>query len=195
MIKRLHPAIWVGLTLFIALIIRTQIERAHVSRLAGDQGDDLVAKTVYLAESARWSPPLIGDRAATLSQALDTATKLMKEDPAGAQAIAEEVRATLFATRVGQPGHPEILKRANELIVACLSARHGHTEVERAKLLRTYEKVSGPAPFLSLLSSLGFVLWLVGLAWLLIGRQSYRVHALSLSAVGLVSYLGFLALA
>ncbi len=195
MIKRLHPAIWVGLTLTVALLVRVQIEKSHVSDLANQPGVDEVSKHIYLAESARWSTPIIGDKSQVLTQALDKADQLKEHNPAGSRAIAEEVRATLYATRVGHPGNTEILQRANQLIVENLAKQHNLGEEEKAKLVQAYKEVRGPSPIFSLLSSIGFVIWLVGLALISIGRKDLRVQAVMLTAGGLISYLGFLALA
>jgi hypothetical protein len=193
--NRVHPAIWVGLILTTVALWRVQLEKNRVTSLSSQKQNDPVLRNVYLAESARWALPLVGDSRARLSEALDEAEKLAQTNPQGAQAIAEEVRATLYVTRTGAPPHPDLLERSNQLIVRSLEQRFKLSPSQRETVASKYREFRGPTPAYSLLSSLGFVFWLIGLSWLSLGKREHRVRAVALSASGLVLYLVFLAIA
>ncbi len=182
------------LVLLLAIVIRVRYEKAHCLKRV-DSASSRAEKAVLLAETARWTLPYENERAEYLEKALGHANELKTASPEAARAVAEEVRATIYAVRLGFPGNGETLQRANEMIVDLLASRDGLSETEKAALMETYHRFDGPAPGATAGSSLGFVLWLSGL-WLSAGgTRRRRTGGLVLASVGLALFLGFFALA
>lgn len=170
------------------------MEHSRVLTLANET-TDVEAKGIYLAEAARWSWPVGSERAGHLNEALNLSLSIQAEQPDKARAIAEEIRASLYAVRTGTPEHPEIMARANAIIVEELARRDGLNEKERADLKAQYDKTIGPNPTASLFSSIGFALWLLGLGIAIWAGKTKRQWGALMSLTGLVCYLGFLPLA
>ncbi len=170
------------------------MEHSRVLSLA-NEATDVEQKGVYLAEAARWSWPIGSERPDHLNQALELSLSIQSENPDGARAIAEEVRASLYVVRTGAPEHPEIMARANAIIVEELVRKDKLDDKARATPQTQYEKTIGPNPNASLMSSLGFVLWLIGLGMVIWTEQKKRQWGALMSLAGLACYLGFLPLA
>jgi len=182
-----------GCVFLVALVLRVRSE--HSDRLEAARAAEGAEKGVLLAESARWTWPIGDERPERLEEALELAEGLRSDNPEGARAIAEEVRATLYATRVGRPGHPGTLSRANEMITDLLSARDGLSEGEKQALAAQYEKYDGPSTGAAAGSSAGFCLWLFGLWLSARERGKRRIASFALAGLGLALFLGFLAVA
>jgi hypothetical protein len=160
-----------------------------------EEATDLEDKGIYTAEAARWAWPIGSEGSKHLSDALEISKKIQDQNPDGARLVAEEVRASIFSTRTGSPGHPEILAEANALIVASLSKRDALNEKERSSLAKEYAKQIGPDTAKSLLSSIGFLLWIGGLGVAIWAQNRKRQLGLLISLTGLTLYLGFIGLA
>ena len=190
----MHPAVWLVLGLLLALLVRTRLEHHRVQNLAANT-PDLKTKGILIAESARWAWPFGSEQPRLLQQSLTIADTLKPNDPQSAGAIAEEVRATLYATRVNRPAHPKLLRHANTLIINALTTRDHLTEPATKQLEDAYSTPIGPRPWAFNLSSLGFLTWLFGLFVTIWGKANHRTVGILCSALGLVAYLGFLAVA
>lgn len=189
----------VAAALVAALLLGVLLVRARVELSRGLEraaaAHDSKAKGVALAEAARWALPLTGEREQLLGGAMAAAEALEQADPDGARAVAEEVRATLFAVRLASPPRSPLLKEANAMIVRLLAQRDRLSPQQVEELRLTYEEQRGPAPLPYALSSLSFVVWLVGL-WLAVRREgSGRRLGLLLAAIGLAGFVGFIAVA
>ena len=97
--------------------------------------------------------------------------------------------------RTGGPAYPEILSRANSIIVSELARRDQLNEEEREDLQKKFDAPIGPNPTAKLMSSLGFALWLLGLGVLIWAQGRRRQWGALVSLTGLALYLGFLPLA
>tara|TARA_B100000029_G_C17553602_1_gene950958 strand:- start:944 stop:1534 length:591 start_codon:yes stop_codon:yes gene_type:complete len=193
-IKKVHPAVWLILGLIVVMLVRTRMEHSRVQGLVANTQDPKT-KGILIAESARWAWPLGPEQARLLNKSLSIADTIQTKDPQAAGAIAEEVRATLYATRVNRPIHPDILQRANTLIVQSLKARDQLQEPATKQLENIYAKPIGPKPWAFNLSSLGFLAWLFGLFITIWGKTNHRIAGILCSTLGLIAYLGFLAVA
>ncbi len=177
-----------------ALVGRVGCER-HVRLEAARAETDPVARGMGLADAARWSWSFTGEREALLVEALNFAEKVRPKEPARALALAEEVRATLFVTRwLGSPTGP-VLERANGMIVQLLADRDGLGDDRRQELAAKYAEPIGPSSLSYALSSIGFVLWLCGLALTTSALRGRRRLGFGLATGGLALFLTFLALA
>ena len=194
LIRRLHPAFWIGLLLLLSLVVRTRMEHSRVLSLSNEVSD-LEQKGIHLAEAARWAWPFGSERSEHLNRALEISLSLQKEKPDAARAVAEEVRASIYSVRTGGPAYPEILSRANSIIVSELARRDQLNEEEREELQKKFDAPIGPNPTAKLMSSLGFALWLLGLGVLIWAQGRRRQWGALMSLTGLALYLGFLPLA
>jgi hypothetical protein len=184
----------VGGLLLGALFVRTRVELSRGIERARSATSES-ARGIALCEAARWTLPLGGERESLLEEALSTAERLQTMDPEGARAVAEEVRATLYAVRLAAPPKSEQLDRANNLVVSLLAKRDGLGAVQVEELRQAYAQGLGPAPVPYALSSASFLLWLAGL-WLAVRKEgSGRRLGFVLAAVGLAGFVGFIAVA
>ena len=192
--RNLRMVALVSSVFLVALVFRVRQEHSALLEAAKAE-DEAGARGILLAESARWTWPVGDARRGRLAKAMEMADDLRASKPDEARAIAEEVRATLYATRVGKPGHPEILARANKMIVDLLAQRDNLDDAARTALAAEYARFDGPRPGPYAGSAFGFCLWLVGLWGGVCSEGRARVGALVLAAGGLALFLGFLAVA